>query len=62
MSITITNPKIAELEKQLQAEKDRELSDRKARLWAMVKDLSQDDLKLLGWIIHVHFHGDGEDD
>lgn len=62
MSITITNPKIAELEKQLEAEKNRELGDRKARLWAMVKDLSQDDLKLLGWIIHVHFHGDGEDD
>lgn len=62
MSITITNPKIAELEKQLETEKNRELGDRKARLWAMVKDLSQDDLKLLGWIIHVHFHGDGEDD
>jgi hypothetical protein len=60
--IKISNPKIAELEKQLEAEKQRELGERKQRLWNLVKDLSADDLKLLGWQIHVHFHGDGEDD
>lgn len=53
---------IHQLEHELKELKDKELQQRKARLWAQVKDLSQDDLKLLEWIIHVHFYGDGEDD
>lgn len=35
---------------------------RSQRVWALVSHLSQEDLSLLGRIIHVHFHGDGEDD
>jgi hypothetical protein len=61
-TINISNPKIKELERQLEAEKAKELDQRKQRLWALVKDLPPDDLRLLGYMIHVHFHGDGEDD
>lgn len=62
MSIDLTNPKIKELEKQLEDERKREFQRRSQRLWALVADLPPDDLKLLGHLIHVHFHGDGEDD
>lgn len=62
MSIDLTNPKIKELEAQLEEEKKREFNRRSQRLWALVSDLPSDDLKLLGHLIHVHFHGDGEDD
>lgn len=60
--IKVSNPKIAELEKQLEAEKAKELAERRTRLWGLVKDLPAEELRLLGYLIHVHFHGDGEDD
>ena len=60
--IKSTNPKIEQLKAELVAEEQRELKARRERLWAIVKDLKIEDLKLLGWMIHVHFHGDGEDD
>lgn len=62
MSIDLSNPKIKQLEQELEAERKREFERRSQRLWALVADLPPDDLKLLGHLIHVHFHGDGEDD
>ena len=62
MSIDITNPTIVALEARLEAERRLEFTKRSQRLWHLVSDLSPDDLQLLGHLIHVHFHGDGEDD
>ena len=54
--------KIAALKKELADLESKKEKERRIAVWACVKTLNNEDLKLLGWMIHVHFHGDGEDD
>lgn len=53
-----TDRKIESLKQELAALE----SKKKNNVWERVKGLNDEDLKPLGYMIHVRFHGDGEDD